>query len=90
MLQIIEINEVGKIPQEQYKYEMRRNINISIGIVKTYFVQSIMCEDQEKREKCFQQMSGLITKHLVRVRPNRKANRQHSVNKSRRSYRYTY
>lgn len=49
MLYIIEINEAEKIPQEHNKYEMRRNISIAIGIVKTYFIQSVIGNDPEKR-----------------------------------------
>lgn len=90
MLYMIELNEADKIPQEQYKYEMRRNISISIGIVKTYFIQSIIGNTPEKRQEYVEQMEALIKNHLVPVRPNRTAKRQYSVNKSRRSYRYTY
>lgn len=90
ILYIIELNEKEQIPQEHYKYEMRRNISVAIGIVKTYFLQSIMGETAEKREKCAEEMSQLILKHLVPVRPDRTVKRQHPVNKSRRSYLYTY
>ncbi|MBO1305429.1 IS4 family transposase [Enterococcus sp. 669A] len=90
MLYIIEINEENKIAQEQYKYEMRRNIGISIGIMKTYFLQSVIGETEEKRNQCIEEMGKLIIKHLVPIRPNRTSKRQTPVNKSRRSYRYTY
>lgn len=90
MFYIIELNELETIPQERYKYEMRRNISISIGIVKTYFIQSLIEDTPEKRQKSVEQMSELIRQHLVPVRPNRISKRQYSINKSRRSYRYTY
>lgn len=90
MLHLIEVSETKGIPQERYRYEMKQTISIAIGIVKTYFIQSIMSETREQRKKSFEQMSILLVKHLVPVRPNRVVKRKSSVNKSRRSYRYTY
>lgn len=90
MLHLIEMSETRDIPQERYKYEMKQNINIAIGIVKTYFIQSVMGETHEQRKKAVEQMSDLLAQHLVPVRPNRAIKRKHPVNKSRRSYRYTY
>ncbi|MFD1415530.1 IS4 family transposase [Oceanobacillus jeddahense] len=90
MIHLMEVNEAYEIPQDHYKYEMKRNINIAIGIIKTYFIQSVMSETREARKKSMDQMNTLILKHLVPIRPNRQAKRQNSVNKSRRSYRYTY
>ncbi|WP_413465457.1 transposase [Oceanobacillus oncorhynchi] len=90
MIHLMEVNEAYEIPQDRYKYEMKRNINIAIGIIKTYFIQSVMSETREARKKSMDQMNTLILKHLVPIRPNRQAKRQNSVNKSRRSYRYTY
>ncbi|MDU3611785.1 IS4 family transposase [Enterococcus avium] len=88
---IIELNEAERIPQEQYKYEMRRNITISIGIVKTYFIQILLEEHPERRKELMDQMASLIKKYLVPVRPNRTVKRKSPINKSRRrSYRYTY
>lgn len=90
MLHLIEVSETRDIPQERYKYEMKQNINIAIGIVKTYFIQSVMAETHEQRKTAVEQMTSLLAKHLVPVRPNRAVERKHPVNKSRRSYRYTY
>ncbi|PTQ79233.1 DDE family transposase [Trichococcus patagoniensis] len=90
MLHLIEVSETREIPQERYKYEMKQNISIAIGIVKTYFIESIMGETREQRNESFEHMSALLTKHLVPVRPHRAAKRKNPVNKSRRSYRYTY
>ena len=90
MLYIIELNETEGIPQERYKHEMRRNISISIGVVKTYFIQSILGNTPEKRHESVERMSELIKQHLIPVRPDRIAKRHHTINKSRRSYRYTY
>ena len=90
MLHLIEVSETRAIPQERYKYEMKQNLSIAIGIVKTYFIRSFMSETREQRRESFEQMSALLTNHLVPVRPNRAAKRKTPVNKSRRSYRYTY
>ena len=90
MLHLIEMSETRDIPQERYKYEMKQNFNIAIGIVKTYFIQSVMGETHEQRKKAVEQMSELLAKHLVPVRPNRAVKRKTPVNKSRCSYRYTY
>lgn len=90
MLHLIEVSETREIPQERYKYEMKRNISIAIGIVKTYFTQSVMSKTRKQRKEAFEQMSELLIKHLVPVRPNRAVKRKSTVNKSRRSYRYTY
>jgi len=90
MLQIIEGNEATEIPQDRYKYEMKRNISIAIGVVKTYFIKALMSPTQKERRASMKQMNALILKHLVPIRPNRSTKRKASVNKSRRSYRYTY
>lgn len=87
---IIELNEAERIPQEQYKYEMRRNITVSIGIVKTNFIQILLEKHPERRKELMDQMESLIKKYLVPVHPNRTVKRKPPLNKSRRSYRYTY
>lgn len=90
MIQIIEANEAEEIPQDRYKYEMKRNMSIAIGVVKTYFIKSLMSKTKKARKENMDQMSILLMKHLVPIRPNRSTKRRHGVNKSRRSYRYTY
>lgn len=90
MILIIEANEAKTIPQDRYKYEMRHNINIAIGVVKTYFLKSLMSPTKQARQASVDQMDTLIMKYLVPVRPGRSTKRKTAVNKSRRSYRYTY
>lgn len=90
MMRIIEINEENEIPEERYKYEMKRNINITIGIVKTYFVKSIILAGKEESVEYFNTYTGLINKYLVPIRPGRHYKRGKKKNKSRMSYRYTY
>lgn len=90
MLQIIEVNASKEIPQDRYKHKMKHNTSIVIGVVKTYFIKSLMSPTQKERKESMKQMNTLLLKHLVPIRPNRSTERKHSVNKSRVSYRYTY
>lgn len=90
MLRIIELNEEYEIPEERYKYEMKRNVNFAIGIIKTYFIKSVILAGQEESTNCFNTYTVLINKYLVPVRPNRTTTRKSPKNKSRMSYRYTY
>jgi len=90
MLLIIDVNEAKGIPQDRYKHEMKRNISIAIGVVKTYFLKSLMSPTEKACQESIDQMETLIMKHLVPVRPGRSVKRQSGANKSRGSYRYTY
>ena len=56
-----------------FGYEVYRlRWSIAIGIVKTYFIQSILGETREQRKESFEHhMSALLTKHLVPVRPHK-------------------
>ena len=90
MLKIIEVNQKHEIPQERYTYEMKRNINASIGIMKSYFVKSIIEMKNEKRKDALEQIDKLMVKQLVPVRKDRQFARGNTKNKSRMSYRYSY
>ena len=90
MIRIIEINEESEIPRDRYKYQMKRNVNIAIGIIKTYFIKSIILAGTEEATKAFNLYTELINKHLVPIRQNRRYKRGNAKNKSRMSYRYSY
>jgi len=90
MFKIIETNEKQEIPQERYKHEMKRNVNIAIGVIKSYFVKAVISEDKEECSKCFDIVDELMIKYLVPKRPDRNYKRGNVKNKSRMSYRYTY
>lgn len=90
MILIIDAEKEKGIPQDRYKHEMKHNISIAIGVVKTYFLKSLMSPTKKARQESIDQMDTLIMKHLVPVRPYRNTPRKTSVNKSRRAYRYTY
>lgn len=90
MIRIIELNEKNEIPRDRYKYEMRRNINISIGIIKTYFIKSLLLTGTKESTEYFNTYTELINKYLVPIRQNRHNKRGNTKNKSRMSYRYSY
>lgn len=91
MLRIIELNEEYEIPEDRYKYEMKRNQNQAIGIVKDYFLSSIIIAGTEEATIYFNECTKEINKHLVPVRPDRHYKRKKTKkNKSRVSYRYSY
>lgn len=90
MLIILDNNFVKKRPEDQYKYQMRPNISIAIGIVKTCFLPIILSTDRSVHNKYVTILDKLINEYLVPVRNKRTSHRKHPVNKSRYSYRYTY
>lgn len=61
-----------------------------IGIIKTYFIKSIILAETEEATKAFNLYTEFINKHLVPIRQNRRYKRGNVKNKSRMSYRYSY
>jgi Transposase DDE domain len=90
MLKLIEVNQKYKIPQERYKYEMKRNLNAAIGVMKSYFVKTIMESDKNQKKELLKQIEQLMIKQLIPIRKDRKFKRGNTKNKSRMSYRYSY
>lgn len=87
---IIQANEEDEIPSDRYTYEMKRNTNQIIGVVKSYFVKNLMQFDNPN-EKDLDMVGKLIKIHLVPIRKNRHYERKNvATNKSRISYRYSY
>lgn len=87
---IIQANEEDEIPSDRYTYEMQRNTNQIIGVVKSYFVKNLMQFDNPN-EKDLDMVGKLIKIHLIPVRKNRHYERKNvATNKSRISYRYSY
>ena len=89
-LLIIETNLKHEIPTDRYKYEMKRNTNQVIGIVKSHFIRSLMFYDSPDKFKELDIVNMLIKTKLIPIRNNRKAKRANVKNVSRRSYRYSY
>jgi len=87
---IIETNEKYEIPSDRYKYKMCRNTNQSIGIIKSYFIRSVILYDSPSSDKDISIVDELAKIDLVPKRDNRHYDRKSRGNKSRISYRYTY
>ena len=89
-LLIIETNLKHEIPAERYTYEMKRNTNQVLGVVKSHFIRSLMFYESPDKFKELDIVNMLIKTKLIPVRNNRKAKRANVKNVSRRSYRYSY
>ena len=87
---VIEANLKSELPQDRYTYKMKRNNNQSIGIVKSYFLRSLMFYESPERFKELDIVNMIIKTTLIPVKNKRKVKRGNSKNKSRMSYRYTY
>lgn len=90
MLKLIEVDQKHAIPQERYKYEMRRNSNAAIGVMKSYFVKAVMEKEQGKKREHLKLIEELMKKQLIPIRKDRRSRRGNAKNKSRMSYRYSY
>jgi len=77
----------AKIKQKKYKYEMKINHNMAMGLLKDYFIYIIMESDDKKRISLMDEFEELILKYLCPVRRNRKYKRiktiknKHHINK---------
>lgn len=81
----------AKIKQEKYKYEMKINHNMAIGLLKDYFIYIILELNTKKRAKLMDEFETLILKYLCPVRKNRKYNRNKNIkNKSHINKRKTF
>ncbi len=89
-LLIIECNLKHEIPYGRYKYQMKRNTNQIIGIIKSYFIRALVFYDSPDKYKELNLVNLLIKTKLVPIRKDRKSKRANVKNVSRRSYRYSY
>lgn len=87
---IIETNLKHEIPSDRYKYEMKRNTNQIIGVIKSHFIRSLMFYESPDKFKELDIVNMLIKTKLIPIRNNRQAKRANVKNVSRRSYRYSY
>lgn len=77
----------AKIEQTKYKYKMKINHNMAIGLLKDYFIYILMENDAQKRILLMNEFEQLILKYLCPIRKNRKYNRnkqiknKHHINK---------
>lgn len=65
-----------KIEQEKYKYEMKINKNMAIGILKQNLIYIIMEECEEKRSQMSEELTQIILKYIAPVRKGRSFERK--------------
>lgn len=87
---IIEINQKDEIPSDRYKYQMKRNTNQIIGVIKSHFIRSLIFHDMQDKYNDIDIVNMLIKTKLVPIRNNRSVLRRNVKNVSRMSYRYSY
>lgn len=68
-----------KINQEKYKYQMKINHNMAIGLLKDYFIYIIMQSSPKKRIQLMDELEELIIKYLCPVRKGRKYKRNKTI-----------
>ena len=68
-----------RIKQEKYKYKMKINKNMAIGIIKENLIYILMEEDDEKRNIMAKEFGDIILKYLVPIRTGRKFVRNKTV-----------
>lgn len=66
-----------------YKYEMKINQNMAIGIIKEDLIDMILEEDKEKQKVKYSKMIEEIRKNIVPVRPGRKNQRNKNPKKQK-------
>lgn len=68
-----------KINQKKYKYKMKINHNMALGLLKDYFIYILMEEKSKKRLLLMDEFEQLIIKYLCPVRENRKYKRNKQI-----------
>ena len=59
------------IPKEKYKYPMKINKNMAIGILKENMIYILMENDENKRKKMADEFEKKILEYLVPIRKGR-------------------
>lgn len=79
-----------EIDKTKYKYKMKVNRNFSIGIIKSYFIQIILA-DNEKKKTLQNEMITQIQKHIVPIRRDINNKRKRNTkNKCSMSYKKSF
>lgn len=82
-----EVNEKTESQKKKYKYKMRVNKNMAIGLLKEDMIYIVLEEDKKRKDKMVEELEYKILKYLVPVRENRKYPRnkisknKHHINK---------
>ena len=79
-----------EIDETKYKYKMKVNRNFSNGIIKSYFIQIILA-DNEKKKTLQNEMITQIQKHIVPIRRDINNKRKRNTkNKCSMSYKKSF
>lgn len=87
MIQTMKNEAKEEIEQKKYKYEMKVNENIAIGLFKNEMIYIMMEEDDNERIKRYDKLCTKILKYKIPIRKNRnykiepRVNNKNSYNK---------
>lgn len=76
-----------KIDNKKYKYEMKINDSMAIGLFKNEFILILLEEDKNKKNEMYEKLVTKISKFKIPIRKDRKfpivfrADNKHSFNK---------
>ena len=73
----------SKGQDKKYKYEMKINRNISIGILKEKLIVMALEKDKDKQETLFNEVIDQIQQQVVPIRPGRKNKRNKDPKKQK-------
>ena len=76
MIQTMKNEAKEDIEQNKYKYEMKVNENVAIGLFKNEMINIMMEEDDEKRLERYDKLCLKILKYKIPIRKDRKYNIQ--------------
>lgn len=71
------------------KYEYKINMNILAGIFKKKYIDILLMNDEEEKEKKYFEMIDTMPKYLIPIKPGRifERKKMHSMNKYRSNLR---
>lgn len=75
MLRDAETDQQEKNSGKSYKYQMKVNMNLVIGIIKDELVRMALEKNSEKRGKIFEEVIKTIARNIVPVRTQRQFER---------------
>lgn len=87
MVQTMKNEAKEDIEQKKYKYEMKINENISLGLFKNEMIYILLEDDEKKRLKRYDKLCKKILKYKIPIRKDRqyeiqwRSNNQNSYNK---------
>lgn len=94
MVQTMKNEAQEKIEQKKYKYEMKINTNVSIGLFKNEMIEILLEDNNIKRLRKYNKLSKKILKYRIPIRKDReyeikwRPDNKNSYNKLK-SFQYT-